>query len=175
MCDRAITSGRIADIPNQKPTISLMDLKHPSCHEAGHAVVALFFGFRVEGIEAFEGRLCTMCQLDAEDRTDKERFIFLAGGIAGEKSDLGQYDSGGYNDDQKKISERGGESIETYLADAAGIIESNKGCFRELRKKITIRSIERSMEMSISSGKNSFKLVTGDEIQQIWTVCQSPQ
>jgi len=65
-----------------------MDLKRPSCHEAGHTLVALYFGFRVEGIEVFEGRLQTMCQLDAEDRTDKERFIFLAGGIAGEKSEL---------------------------------------------------------------------------------------
>jgi hypothetical protein len=147
--------------------VPLTDLKSPSCHEAGHAVVALFFGFRVEGIEAFEGRLRTVCQLDARDRTDKERFMFLAGGIAGEKSELGRYDSGGCNDDQKKISERGGGPIETYLADAAGIIESNKECFRELRKKITIRAIERSMEMSISGGDNSFKLITGDEIRQI--------
>ena len=150
-----------------------MDLKRPSCHEAGHTLVALYFGFRVEGIEVFEGRLQTMCQLDAEDRTDKERFIFLAGGIAGEKSEFGHYDSGGCNDDQKKISERGGESIETYLADAAGIIGSNKECFRELRKRITIRVIERRMEMLISGGKNSFKLVTGDEIYQVWAVCQS--
>ncbi len=98
-----------------------MDLKRPSCYEAGHAVVALFFGFCVERIEVFEGRLRTMCQLDAEDKTDKERFIFLAGGIAGEQSGLGHYDPGGCNDDQKKISERGGQSIETYLADGAGI------------------------------------------------------
>jgi hypothetical protein len=153
----------------------LTDYKRPSCHEAGHVVVALSFGFRVEGIEVFEGRLRTMCQLDAQDRTDKERFIFLAGGIAGEKSDLGHYDSGGCSDDQKKITERGGESIETYLADAAEIIELNKECFRELRKKITIRLIERSMEMSISGGKNSFKLVSGDEIQQVWTVWKSQQ
>ena len=146
-----------------------MDLKRPSCHEAGHTVVALFFGFGVEGIDVFEGRLRTMCQLDAGDRTDNERFIFLAGGIAGEKSELGHYDSGGCRDDQKKISERGGKSIESYLPEATRIIESNKECFRELRKKITIRAIERSMEMSISSGKNSFKLLTGDEIQQIWT------
>ena len=58
-----------------------MHLKRPSCREASHAVVALFFGLRVEGIEAFEGRLRTMCQLDVEDRTGKEHFIFLAGGI----------------------------------------------------------------------------------------------
>jgi hypothetical protein len=152
-----------------------MDLKRPCCHEAGHAVVALFFGFRVDGIKVFGGRFHTMCQLDAKDRTDKERFIFLAGGIAGEKSSLGNYDSGGYNDDQKKISERGGESIEVYLADATRIIDSNKESFREIVKKITTRAIERSMEMSISGGKNSFKLVTGAEIQQVWTVCQSRQ
>lgn len=150
-----------------------MDLKRPSCHEAGYAVVALFLGFRVEGIEVFEGKFRTICHLDTQDKTDKERFIFLAGGIAGEKSDIGYYDPSGCVDDQSKISERGGESIETYLADAAGVIGSNKECFRELRKKITIKAIERSMEMSISGGKNSFKLITGTEIEQIWTVCQS--
>jgi hypothetical protein len=41
--------------------------------------------------------------------------------------------------------------------------------------KIKIRTIEISMEVSISSGKNSFKLVTGGEIQQIWAVCQARQ
>jgi hypothetical protein len=50
-----------------------MDLKRPSCHEAGRAVVALFFGFCVERIEVSEGRLRTMCQLDAEDKTDGSR------------------------------------------------------------------------------------------------------
>lgn len=152
-----------------------MDRNHASCHEAGHAVVALFFGFRVEGIEVFEGRFRTVCRLDAEDRSDAERFILLGGGIAGEKSELGYYDAGGCNDDQKKISELGGQSIETYLADAARIIESNKDCFQELRKRIMIRAIEKSMEMSISGGKNSFKLLIGDEIQQIWRVRQSRQ
>jgi len=150
-----------------------MDLKRASCHEAGHTLVALFLGFRVEAIDVFEGKLRTVCELDTQERTSKERFIFLAGGIAGEKSDLGCYDSGGCIDDQNKISERGGESIDTYLADAERIIESNKECFRELRKKITIRAIEKSMEMSISGGKNTFKLVTGAQIEQIWAVCQS--
>ncbi len=150
-----------------------MDLKRPICHEAGHAVVALFLGFRVDGIEAFEGRLRTMCELDAKDRTDTERFIFLAGGIAGEKSGLGKYDSGGCNDDQKKILDRGGESIETYLPHAAGIIDSNRECFQELRRKITNRAIEESSETLIAGGKNSFKLITGDEMQRTWTAFQA--
>jgi hypothetical protein len=150
-----------------------MDLKRPSCHEAGHTVVALFLGFRVDGIEAFEGRLRTMSELDAADRTDRERFVFLAGGIAGEKCGLGNFDSGGCNDDQKKISERGGESIETYLVEAAAIVEANKECFQDLRKQITIRAIERSMEISVSAGQNTFKLVSEDEIQRTWTAFRS--
>jgi len=153
----------------------LTDLKRPTCHEAGHAVVALFFGFQIEGIEVFESGLRMVCQLDAKDRTDEERFILLAGGIAGEKSELGRYDPGGCKDDQEKIFQRGGKSIEIYLGDASEIIGSNKACFRELRKKIMVRVIERSMEMSISSGKNSFKLVSAVEIQQIWTAYQSRQ
>lgn len=150
-----------------------MDLKRPSCHEAGHVVVALFIGFHIEGIEVCEGRLLTMCELDAGGRTNRERFIFLAGGIAGEKCDLGTYDSVGCKDDQKKISERGGGAIETYLTDAVGIIELNMQCFRELRKRITKRAIEESGEMEMSGSENSFKLITGDEIKQIWSAFQS--
>ena len=145
-----------------------MDRQRPSSHEAGHTLVGLFLGFQIEGIEAFEGRLRTMCHLDAEDRTHQERFIFLAGGIAGEKSVLGNYDPGGCKDDQQKITERGGKSIETYLPEATKIIESNHECFLELKRKITIRVIEESMGAAISGGKNSFKLLTGDTVRQIW-------
>ena len=45
-----------------------MDLRHPSCHEAGHTVVGLYFGFRINGIDVFEGRFRTLCDLDAVDR-----------------------------------------------------------------------------------------------------------
>jgi hypothetical protein len=131
-------------------------------------VVALHYGFRLDDIEACEGRLLVKCDLDAGDKTDEERFIFLAGGIAAEQFRLGAFDQGGCNDDQNKISERGGESIETYVPRAIEIIESSKACFEELKKKITIRAITRSMEMSITGGKNSFTLVTAEEIQQIW-------
>jgi hypothetical protein len=150
-----------------------MDLRRPICHEAGHAVVGLFLGFRIDGIEVFEGRLRTICELDAKHRTDTERFIFLAGGIAGEKSGLGEYDPGGCNDDQKKILDRRGDSIKTYLPHAIGIIDSNRECFQELRRKITNRAIEEGSETSITGGKSSFKLITGDEMQRIWTALQA--
>jgi hypothetical protein len=74
-----------------------------------------------------------------------------------------------------KIYERGGESVETYLPEAARIIESNNQCFRELTKRIMFRAIERSTVMSITGGRNSFKLLTEDEIQEIWTAYQSRQ
>jgi hypothetical protein len=151
-----------------------MDLKRAACHESGHVVVALFYGFRVDGIEVFEGRFRTISDLDDSNRADKERFVFLAGGIAGEKSEFSGYDPTGCNDDRDKITQRGGGLIETHLDDAIKIIKSNDQCFREFRKKITTRSIEKQMEMSISGGKNSFKLVSGDKIQQIWAACQTP-
>jgi hypothetical protein len=150
-------------------------LKHPSSHEAGHVVVALSIGFVVDGIEVFEGRFRTMCQLDALDRTDNERFIFLAGGIAGEKIQRGHYFTDGCADDQQKISERGGESIETYLPYAVTIIDAYPDCFRKFTDMITKRAIERAMEMALSGGKNSFKLIPGKEILQIWIACQSPK
>jgi hypothetical protein len=146
-----------------------MDAKRGYCHESGHTTVGLSRGFHVAGIDVFEGRLRTICELDANDRSDMDRFIFLAGGIAGEKVGLGNFDHGGCGDDQEKITERGGQSIEMYLADAAKIIESKKECFQELRKKIAIRVIEKRMERSISGGGNTFKLLSGDEIQQIWS------
>lgn len=145
-----------------------MDWKRPSCHEAGHAVVGLHLNFNIEGIEVFEGRLRVMCQLDCGDRTDDERFVFLAGGIAGEKSEIGGYYSGGCKDDQAKISERGGKSIEVYLPEATRIIQSNRKCFDEMRKQIVIRAIEGSAVMSIARGKNLCKLLSGDELRLIW-------
>jgi hypothetical protein len=152
-----------------------MDLKRATCHEAGHVVVALCYEFRVDGIEVFEGRFRTMCVLDDPARTDEERFVFLAGGIAGEEFEFPKYDPEGCKDDQAQITKRGGGLIETYLPDATKIIDPNNDCFRALRSKITTKAIEKSMEMMISGGKNSFRLISGVEIQQIWTACQARQ
>ena len=108
-----------------------------------------------------------MCDLDSCDRTDADRFTFLAGGIAGEKSEFGAYDFGGCKDDQAKISERGGASIETYLAEAVKIIQSDKGTFDQLKKTIALKLIEATMTMSITGGKNSYKLLSEGELRLI--------
>lgn len=148
-----------------------MDQRRASFHEAGHAVVGLHLGFLIAGIEVAQGRLCTMCDLDSGERTDADRFVFLAGGIAGEKSEFATYDFDGCKDDQAKVSERGGASIETYLAEAAKIIRLNKEAFDQLRKKIMMRLIAAGMTMSITGGKSSYKLLTEDELRQIcWQI-----
>jgi hypothetical protein len=146
-----------------------VETKRPSCHESGHTIVGLSLGFHIAGIDVFEGRLRTICvDLDAQDKTDMDRFIFLAGGIAGEKVGIGNFDRSGCRDDQQKITDRGGKVIDTYLVDASRIIESSKARFEELKKQIVVKMITKSMEMAISGTGNSFRLISGDEIQRIW-------
>jgi hypothetical protein len=99
--------------------------------------------------------------------TDRERFIFLAGGIPGEKSDLGNYDSGGCNDDHKKSPSVEGNQLKRILPTPQSSVE--QAVLPKAEEKDHHRAIEKSMEMSTSGGKNSFKLVTGDEIQRMWT------
>ena len=142
--------------------------KHAIFHEAGHAVVALHIGFLVEKIDVFQGFFRTMCDLDATDRTDEERYVFLAAGISAETIGLGSYCATACQDDQNKISDRKGYSIDTYVPAATQILESNKNCFEELRRRIATQLISKKMERSIAGGGNSFCILTHDAIQQIW-------
>jgi hypothetical protein len=48
-------------------------------------------------------------------RPAKDRYAFLAGGIAGEQFVLGDYDLKAMQDDQNKITQRGGGRIDDYL------------------------------------------------------------
>lgn len=143
-------------------------MTRPTSHEAGHAVVGLYFDFRIDVIEVFEGRLRTICDLDSEERLDSERFVFLAGGIAGEQQQLGQYDSAGCADDQLKISQRGGEAIGVYLPRASEIVLRNRQSFDSLRRKIATTIMAKQMTMSIAGGKNSFSVLSSQEIHLIW-------
>jgi hypothetical protein len=143
----------------------------PICHEAGHIVVALHFGFRVDCIEVFQGRYRTRLALDDTERTDQERCVVLAGGIAGEELDYPNYDPGACGADQQLISKLNGGSIDNYLPAALDIVRAKEPCFRELRKRITIRVLEEQMVMSIAGSGNSFTLLTDIQIRDIW---QSP-
>jgi hypothetical protein len=142
-------------------------------HEAGHAVVALHLGFNVDQIEAFEGFLRTICELDAADRTDEERYLVLAAGIAAETISFGRYDTTPCQDDQRQITARKGNAIIQYVPAATDVIKANENCFVQLRRKITMQLIAKNMERSIAGGGNSFCILNRDEIQQVWSTCGS--
>lgn len=154
-------------MPNN-PAAGNSELARAICHEAGHLVIALHFGFRVDRLEIDKGKPLVTCDLDAAERSAQERYLLLTGGIAGEKLGIGNYDPAPCRRDQQQIAERGGESIETYLPEAVLLIESRKPIFDELRKQIMIKVITKSMEMMMVGGENSFRLFSGDEIRQIW-------
>jgi hypothetical protein len=153
-----------------------IDYANPSWHEAGHTVVALHYGFQLDRIDVSQGKFRTMCVLDAPERTDEERYVFLAGGVAGEKAGLNnQYDAGGYKDDQEKITARGGASIETYLPAATAIVSANRACLDKLKGQIANRAVQKVAERMISGGSNSFGLLTSEDIQEIWNACKYGQ
>ena len=142
--------------------------KHATVHEAGHVVVALHIGFLVEKIDVLQGFFRTMCDLDAPNWTAEEQYVFLAAGISAETIDLGHFVPAACQDDQKKIWDRKGDSIDKYVPAATQIIKSNQKFFEELRRKIATQLIVRKTESAFVRVGNSFCLLTHDEIQQIW-------
>jgi hypothetical protein len=149
---------------------------NPSWHEAGHTVVGLHYGFQIDRIDVFEGKFRTMCVLDAVERTNDERYVFLAGGVAGERAGLNnQYDAAGYKDDQEKITARGGASIETYLPTATVIFTANRVCLNQLKSRIANRAVQKVAERMMFGGSNSFGLLSREDIQEIWNACKAGQ
>jgi hypothetical protein len=144
-----------------------MSLRPPSWHEAGHVVVGLHFGFVIESVAALQGKLGTMCQLEAPERTNEERYVFLAGGIAGEKYGIGGYEFNPCRQDQERIAGFGGGVIETYLPAALEIVGFYHACLRQFQKEIIKKTIARTMEMSFGL-PNSFTILSGAEIERIW-------
>ena len=138
------------------------------CHEAGHLTTALHLGFGVSSLKVIGGKPTTMCELDAEERTNEERYLFLAGGIAGEKHHLGRYDKDACADDQAKISALSGGPIESYLPGALDIVVAHKKLFDELKKKIKIKMLERQMVGMVVGASNTFEILSEVEIGQVW-------
>ena len=54
-------------------------------HEAGHSTAALCLGFPIQRVSVTKGIPFAEVILDSPERTNQERFIFLAAGIAGEQ------------------------------------------------------------------------------------------
>jgi len=138
-------------------------LKRAICHEAGHVVVALNLGFHVENILVSQRR--PSVRIDLDSRTAPESYIVLAGGIAGEKFVMPHagYDELGAQDDQRKISERGGGPIEAYLPDALHFVRSNQMVFEDLRRQLTPLLLGFEAQYEESS-----ELLSHEEIERIW-------
>lgn len=148
-----------------------VNLRNPTRHEAGHVVIGLHLGFIVESVEVVGGKFVNVCQLNDPNRTNEERYLYLAGGIAAEQLEFNRYDREASENDQKLISELGGGKIESYICAATEIIRTHEACFRTFWQRITIRLQEKLMAMIVTRGSNSFKLLSSAEIQEIWLAC----
>jgi len=144
-------------------------------HEAGHAVVGLHFGFRIDRIDVKDGRPRTECHLDSLERSNRERFVFLAGGIAGERvfDPASDYDHAASGNDQSMITERGGESIAEYLPEALKILHLHEKVLRGLRERLcrelVVQQAKARMQAMVGSGSgNSFRLLAREQIKEIW-------
>jgi hypothetical protein len=143
------------------------------CHEAGHTVVALSLGFYVERIEVSKGLPNVKCELGSPKRTAKERFAFLAGGIAGERFfyPTTHYDHVAAQNDQTLITQLGGGFIEAYMPEALEILRSNQRPLVLFRERLTAAWAAASTEATFAEDPDSFELLTREEIEGIWAEC----
>ncbi len=150
-----------------------IDVRHAICHEAGHVVVGLHFGFHFNKIEVSNWRTQNICDMDSHDLA--KRFVFLAGGIAGEKVCFpdSDYDREASADDQKKIDERGGGPIEEYFSEAREILRAHQNALELFRVRLTAAWEAKDLEdvIQVATGgkpRRSFGLLTQKQIDEIW-------
>lgn len=138
-------------------------------HEAGHAVVALHLGFRVERIEIANGfpRLI-VSDFDNAERASAERYLVLAGGIASERRSFGNYDQDAVGADQRGIETRGGGPITNYVSDALQILNVNKARLDSLVKRLTLNSIVAGTEAQFSSDPDTYEIMDATQLAVIW-------
>jgi hypothetical protein len=157
------------------------ELQRAICHEAGHATAALHLGFPIESVSVSKGIPICNVSLDTPDRTQHERFIVLTGGIAAERHIYVSHNPTACVKDKAMIVERGGRSIETYLAEAQRIIELHDRRLRCLIWRLTCRMQEELGAESFGAGISltepalpSFELLSSDDIQGIWSETGRP-
>jgi hypothetical protein len=148
-------------------------MKRAICHESGHAVVALYLGFHVVKFEVSEGFPKVICDLDCLQKTQEERCIVLAGGIASETLCYGNFDRQASGRDQNMITQNRGGTIDSYLPQALSILRSNKSCLRRFRERLTIAWVKAAAESAFDSVTHSFELLSQVEIEDIWKTCQT--
>jgi hypothetical protein len=144
-------------------------------HEAGHATAALHLGFQVQRISVSKGIPFCEILLGTPDRTQHERYIVLAGGIAAERFFYRTHHPEACREDNAMIAKIGGRSIETYLPEALGIMNVNKCRLRGLVWKLMCRMEDELGADSFDAGGRletaglpSFDLLLSEDIQSVW-------
>jgi hypothetical protein len=137
-------------------------------HEAGHAVIALHYGLSMSRISV-EDRVAKTFIKDSDWLAigASERYVFLAGGIAGEFVAWGNYDRQGLEHDQKLISQFGGGPIETYLPTALEILRTHQRLLDRLAQVLNANWIKSSVEASVEANPDSFDLLEPGELDQL--------
>ena len=139
-------------------------------HEAGHAIIATQLGFEIIRI-AVNVRMpqLQIANFDSPERTPAERYLVLVGGIASESLVLHGYDQQAMGADQKLIQERGGAQIDKYLPDGMKILTANQDRLDLLIEKLHLRWITARAEAQFTSDPDSFELLSGKEVEEIWS------
>jgi hypothetical protein len=153
-------------------------IKRASCHEAGHMAVALHFNREVSSAGLIDGRPKTDCTLEPPgSNVPRECFIFLTGGVAGERLCDPQtpFDTEGAQIDQQMITERGGEPIDKYFEEALAILRSHYKKWAALQyaflKELRTAQVQSTIGGRFGAGQSRTKtLLTGDQIKQIWNL-----
>ena len=144
-------------------------------HEAGHAIIALHLGFRVERIEiAHRFPRVIIANFGGKERTHAERYLVLAGGIANESLSFGNYDQGALGADQREIQAKGGGPITDYVSDALQILNSNKSRLDLLVKRLSLNSIAARVEAKFSPDPDSYEIMDAAQLAEIWGATREP-
>lgn len=137
-------------------------------HEAGHAVIALNYGLNISKISVVN-RVAKVLIADSDWLAidAAQRFVFLAGGIAGEFVAWGNYDHKGMESDQAMIRHLGGGAIKEYLPQAVAILRANRRLLDHLAEVLNTNWIKSSVEASVDSDPDSFDLLERAELEQL--------
>ena len=85
------------------------------CHEAGHVVVARYFGISVDSVKMVGGYPVTYVYISELNQLPaSQQYAYLAGGVAAEQFVYGDYDTLGMGGDQAEITRRHGGAIGLY-------------------------------------------------------------
>lgn len=145
------------------------------CHEAGHAIVGLHFGFNIADI-CVSGMPQIRWSLPAEQ--PDSACCAVAAGVAAEQITFGRHCEDAAGSDRQQIKDRSGKSLESYLAEAKNILQKYLSCFCEMRKEMLKNWMQEDAANSLEAGAPlapslilsapSFTILGHDEMLAIW-------